>query len=324
MKLYELSALVPENNMCQVFCNTLLELAESNPDVVLFDADLMSCARTIPFLERYPERTFNCGIQEANAVGTACGMSIEGKIPFVHSFASFLSRRAYDQVFISGAYNRANVKLIGSDPGITAALTGGTHMPFEDMGIMRNIPGMICIEPTDNVMFADIIRQSAAKYGMFFIRLTRKEHTKIYKEGSHFEIGKATVLREGHDVTVICSGLCVKEAVLAADALANEGISVRVLNMFTWKPLDDIAVINASVETGAIVTAENHNVINGLGSAVAETLARTVPCPLELVGIEDEFGEVGPVNYLQDRFKLTEAEIIEKAKKVLERKNAVR
>ena len=174
---------------------------------------------------------------------------------------------------MSGAYNKANVKVVGSDPGITAAYNGGTHMPFEDMGIMRGIPTMTVVEPTDIVMLKNLMPQIADTYGMFYMRLVRKGVRKVYEPGSTFTIGKAVHLREGKDVTIIASGYCVAEAISAAKILQEQGISARVLNMFTWKPLDEQAVIEAAAETGAIVTAENHNVINGLGSAVSEVLA---------------------------------------------------
>ena len=306
--------------MRKAFCETLIELADRNPQIVLFDADLMSAMGTKPFQAKYPERTVDCGIQEANMVGMACGASILGKVPFVHTFAPFITRRAADQVFVSGVYNKANVKLIGSDPGITAALNGGTHMPFEDMGIMRGMPGMTVMEPTDTVMLRDIVKQAADIYGMFYIRLVRKNVRKVFEEGSRFAIGKAAALRSGRDVTIIASGYCVAEAMEAAQQLAGEGIEARVLNMFTWKPLDEEAVCRSARETGCIVTAENHHVINGLGSAVAECLVKNCPVPVEMVGVQDEFGEVGATDYLRERFGLTAPHIAIAVKRAMGRK----
>ena len=222
---------------------------------------------------------------------------------------------------MSGAYNKANVKVVGSDPGITAAYNGGTHMPFEDMGIMRGIPTMTVVEPTDIVMLKNLMPQIADTYGMFYMRLVRKGVRKVYEPGSTFTIGKAVHLREGKDVTIIASGYCVAEAISAAKILQEQGISARVLNMFTWKPLDEQAVIEAAAETGAIVTAENHNVINGLGSAVSEVLAKHNPAPVEMVGVQDEFGEVGPVDYLRERFGLTDENIAAAVHRVLQRKH---
>ena len=221
---------------------------------------------------------------------------------------------------MSGAYAKMNVKLVGSDPGITAQLNGGTHMPFEDMGIMRLIPEMTVIEPTDVSMLEDLMPQIAAQYGMVYMRLVRKEVQQVYERGSQFTIGKAVRVREGSDATIIASGFCVAEAIRAAELLAQEGVSVRILDMFTWKPLDREAILSAAAETGAIVTAENHNVINGLGAAVAEVLVRERPVPVEMVGVQDEFGEVGKLAYLAERFGLKAENIADAVRRVLKRK----
>ncbi|NLM73350.1 MAG: transketolase family protein [Clostridiaceae bacterium] len=306
--------------MRDAYCQTLMELAEKNSNIVALDADLMSSMGMVPFWKAYPERTFNVGIQEANMMGIAAGLSATGKIPFAHSFGPFATRRCFDQVFMSCAYAKLNVRIIGSDPGVTAAYNGGTHMPFEDMGIMRNIPEITILEPVDTVMLKDLVRQTAGMYGIFYIRLLRKNAVKIYEEGSSFEIGKAVKLRDGNDATIIATGIMVEEALKAAKKLQDQGISVRVLNMFTLKPIDKEAIIAAAKETGAIVTAENHNIINGLGSAVAEVLSENCPAPLERVGVQDLFGEVGPENYLRERFGLTADNIVEKVQKALHRK----
>jgi transketolase len=312
--------LAEKQEMRAAYCEVLLELGEHNKDIIVMDADLMGAMGTRPFLAKFPEQTVNCGIQEANMMGVAAGLSAVGKIPFAHTFGVFATRRVCDQVFMSGAYARLNVKIVGSDPGITAALNGGTHMPFEDMGIMRGIPTLTVLEPTDTVMLKDLIRQVSGIYGMHYIRLVRKSSNQVYEEGSSFEIGKAVKLREGKDVTIIASGYCVTEALKAARVLAEQGIAARVLNMFTWKPLDIEAVVAAAQETGAIVTAENHNVLNGLGSAVAEALVKNRPAPVEMIGAQDQFGEVGPVSYLADRFQMTEQYIVAAVKKVISRK----
>ena len=309
--------------MRKVYCDTLVELAEKNSQICVLDADLMSAMGMKPFAEKFPERTIDCGIQEANMIGMACGLSIQGKIPFAHTFAPFCTRRACDQIFLSGAYNRANVKIVGSDPGITAAYNGGTHMPFEDMGIMRLIPDMTVIEPTDNVMLEDIVKQIADQYGMYYLRLVRKKVTEIYKKGSSFRIGQAVRLAEGTDATVIASGFCVKEAIRAAEILSEKGIHIRVLDMFTWKPIDKEAVVQAAEETHAIVTAENHNIINGLGAAVSQIASENCPVPMEYVGVKDEFGEVGPISYLRKRFGLTAGKIVAAVERVIARKQIV-
>jgi transketolase len=311
-----------EVEMRKVYCETLIGLAESKRPVMALDADLMAGAGTKAFAERFPERNIDCGIQEANMYGVAAGLSATGKIPFAHTFAPFCSRRACDQIFLSCAYAKLNVKIIGSDPGVTAALNGGTHMPFEDVGIMRTIPQMTVIEPTDTVMLREMITKIADEYGTHYLRLARRTVTKIYETGSTFEIGKAVQIRDGSDLTIIAAGFCVAEAIKAAALLAKQGISARVIDMFTIKPIDREAVIKAAAETGAIVTAENHNILGGLGSAVAEVLAENLPIPMERIGIRDLFGEVGPVDYLAERFGLTAGHIVKKAERVLERKRS--
>ena len=326
MSTYTVAAKIEteKQEMRKAFCETLIQLANEDKDIVLLEGDLMGAMGTKPFLKAHPDRCFNCGIQEANIIGTACGMSIAGKKPFVHTFGPFITRRAADQVFISGVYNNANVRLMGSDPGITSATNGGTHMPFEDMGIMRGMPTMTVIDPTDINMLKDILKQTANIYGMFYIRLVRKLCTKIYEDGSTFQIGKANLLRQGKDATVIASGYLVGEAMKAAEILEKEGITLRVLDMFTWKPIDEDAINAAAKETGAIVTVENHNVINGLGSAVAEVLVKNIPCPVEMIGCQDQFGEVGPVDYLMERYEMTAADIAAAVRKVLIRKDIVK
>lgn len=302
------------------FCDTLLAIAKEDNRVVVLDADLMKAAGTKPFRAAYPDRTFDCGIQEANMIGVAAGLSSRGFIPFAHTFGPFAARRACDQIFMSCAYAKQNVKIIGSDPGITAALNGGTHMPFEDLGIMSTIPQMTVVEPCDVVAVNKVIHLAHDSIGTWYIRLHRKKAPVIYESGSSFEIGKANELRHGTDVTIIAMGCLVAEALKAADLLKKEGMYARVLDMWCLKPLDREAVRKAAEETGAIVTAENHNVINGLGSAVASVLSLEIPTPLEMVGVQDEFGEVGQVEYLAERFKLTAAEIVNKAKKAVSRK----
>ena len=306
--------------MRDAFCEVMMELAEKDKNIILLDADLMGAMGTKPFAKKFPEQTVDCGIQEANMIGVACGLAVAGKIPFAHTFGPFATRRACDQVFMSGVYAKNNVKIIGSDPGITAQLNGGTHMPFEDMGIMRGMPEMTVLEPTDINMLKWIIREIAYRYGMFYVRLVRKECVKVYEDGTQFEWGRAVTLKDGKDVTIISSGYCVSESLKAADILEKDGISARVINMYCWKPVDEEAVNKAAKETGAIVTAENHNVINGLGSAVAEVLVKNRPVPREMIGSQDEFGEVGKLPYLSERFRMNAPYIAEAAKKAISRK----
>jgi len=308
------------DEMRNVMCATLVELAAKNPDIVAMDADTLGSSGLKPFKKAYPDRYIDCGIQEANMIGTAAGMSAVGKIPFVHSFGPFVSRRVYDQVFLSCAYAKLNVKIIGSDPGVTAAYNGGTHMPFEDMGILRVMPEITLVEPSDPVQLGALVPQIAENYGTVYIRLKRKNPIAIYDKGSEFKLGKAAVVRPGKDVTIFASGIMVAQALKAAVTLAAEGIDARVIDMFTWKPLDAECVAAAAAETGAIVTAENHNILCGLGSAVSEVVCATNPCPVERVGIPDIFGEVGTEPWLTEHFNLTPEAIIAAAKKAIARK----
>ena len=309
----------------EVYNSTLAELMAANPLICAGEADIAN-GMWSPNLQKmkdaYPYRFFDAGIQEADMVGIACGMSAGGKIPYVHSFAPVITRRVYDVVFVSGAYAKLNVRLIGSDPGVTTAFNGGTHMSFEDVGIMRCIPGMTIVDVTDGVMLRDLLRQTASRYGMFYFRVARGlKPPAVYGADSTFSFGKANTLREGTDLTIIAAGILVAEALRAADLLKARGISARVVDIFTIKPVDAECIRNCAAETGAIVTAENHNIIGGLGSAVAEVLALHGPaCPVAMAGVADEFGEVGPMDYLIKRFGLNAETIVEKAHMALKRK----
>lgn len=321
MSINVVKEFMPEKKaMRDAFCETMIELAEKDKNIIALDADLMGAMGMKPFKAKFPEQTVDCGIQEANMIGVACGLAAAGKIPFAHTFGPFATRRACDQVFMSGVYAKSNVKIIGSDPGITAQLNGGTHMPFEDMGIMRGMPTMTVLEPTDVNMLKWMLHEIAYKDGMFYVRLVRKDCIKVYEDDSTFEWRKSLLLRDGKDVTIISSGYCVSESMKAAELLEKEGISARVVNVYCWKPIDKEAILSAARDTGAIVTAENHNVINGLGSAVAEVLVKDKPVPMEMIGAQDEFGEVGYIDYLSERFKMNAPYIVDAVKKVIARK----
>jgi len=306
--------------MREVYCDTLIELALDNEDIVALDADLMSSSGMKPFFQRFPDRAFNCGVAEANMIGIAAGLSAMGKIPFAHSFGCFASRRVCDQIMISAAYAQQNVRIVGSDPGVTAAYNGGTHMPFEDMGVLRAIPEITLIEPADNVILEDIIRQLAELKGVFYLRMARKNAVSIYKEGSSFHIGRGNTLIDGTDVTIFASGIMVYEALKAASILQADDISARIVDMFTWKPIDSELIDNCARITGAFVTAENHNIIGGLGSAIAEAAALVRPVPIEMVGSKDRFGQVGTEDFLREEYELTAADIVAAAKRAIERK----
>lgn len=308
--------------MRQSYVNTLMALAEENPKITVLDADLASSVGTTAFYKKFPDRAINCGIMEANACGVAAGLSRMGFVPFFHSFAVFSSRRICDQIFLSCAYAGLNVKIIGGDAGVSAAMNGGTHMAFEDFGVLRSIPGITLTEPTDAAMLQSLLPQIAGRYGVDYIRMPRKKVTQIYETGSEFTFGKAVTLTQGEDVSIIAGGMMVVEALKAAELLSKRGVRARVVDMFTIKPADEDAILSCARETGAIVTAENHNIIGGLGSAVAEVLAENVPVPLERVGVRDHFGEVGDIAYLKEKFGLTAQVIAEKALKALARKRA--
>lgn len=307
--------------MRTAFCEAMMELAKKDERVFLLDADLMGAMGTKPFAAAYPTRTIDCGIQEANMIGVAAGLSAEGYIPFAHTFAVFATRRACDQVYLSCAYAKQHVKLVGSDPGITAALNGGTHMAFEDLGIMRTIPEMTILEPTDIEMIRDLIPKIAAYPGVVYLRLVRRTCPQVYRPGSSFVIGRANVLRPGRDVTLIAMGFCVSQAYIAAEMLQKEGIDAGVIDMFTLKPIDRAAVKRAAFETGAIVTAENHNIMGGLGSAVAEVIAEEVPAVLRRVGARDCFGQVGKRDFLAAQYHLTAQDICTAARQAIFEKN---
>ena len=253
-------------------------------------------------------------------IGTAAGLSAAGMVPFAHSFGPFASRRCVDQIFISCCYPKLNVRILGSDPGVTAAYNGGTHMPFEDMGALMAIPQITLVEPCDTIQLEWLIRELQDAYGVFYIRMLRKLAVGIYEKGSTFELGKIAALRDGADVCIVASGIMVGEALKAAEALAAQGVSAAVLNAFTWKPMDDETLAAYSKKCGCFVTAENHNVIGGLGSAVASSLSKTAPAPVEMVGIYDSFGEVGTEAFLRERFNLTADAIVRAAKKAVARK----
>ena len=315
---------IDKMEMRNAYIDKLIKLAEKDDKIFVLDADLMHSNNTYKFKERFPDRTINVGIQEANMIGMAAGLSLVGKIPFAHTFTCFAARRDLDQLYLSVAYAELNVKLFATDPGIAATYNGGSHMSFEDIGIMRTIPSMTIVEPVDSTMMESIVEQITYTYGPFYVRLFRKNPVKIYEDGETFEIGKGIILKDGSDVTIISTGIMVAESLKASFLLEKDGISARVVNIFTIKPIDKNLIIKCAEETGAIVTAENSNIINGLGSAVAEILVENKPVPMERIGIQDLFGEVGDMEYLMKKYHLTADDIVEIVKKVLSRKKMKR
>ena len=283
----------------------LVELGAENPDVVVLDADLSGSTMTKKFAEAYPDRFFNAGIAEANMVGMAAGLAMSGKIAFCSSFAMFASGRAFEIIRNSVAHNNANVKICATHAGLTVGPDGASHQCLEDLAIMRVIPGMTVINPADDVSARKLIKQAAAFDGPVYIRLGRAAVPVVYAEDADIQIGKALEVKAGNDCTIIATGIMVDKAVAAAELLAAKGINVRILDMHTIKPIDKEAVIKAAGETGGIVTAEEHNIIGGLGSAVAEVLATEAPCKMAMVGVKDTFGESGEPGELLEKYGLT-------------------
>lgn len=300
-----------------VLGETLGNLLESDPQVCYLDADLMSCIGSAKLPQKY-DRAINCGIAEANMVGIACGMSAVGFKPIVHSFGPFASRRCYDQLFLSGGYAKNSITVIGSDPGITAAFNGGTHMPFEDVALYRAIPGAVIVDTTDVTMLQKFLTMAKDMPGVKYVRVGRKTSYPVYPEDTEFKVGKGFVLRKGSDAVIVACGIMVHEAMQAAEQLAAEGISAAVIDPFTIKPLDEELIRAYAVKTGCVVTAENHNKIGGLYSAVKELLDGEAK--VGYVAVEDEFGEVGPQDYLRERFDLTAEHIVRVVKATLARK----
>lgn len=253
-------------------------------------------------------------------MGVAAGLAAMGKKPYATTFAPFASRRCYDQVFLSIGYAKNDVRIYGSDAGVTAAFNGGTHMPFEDMSLMRAVPHSTVIDVADAVQLKWVLKAVKDNKGLTYIRSTRKSNIKVYDESSEFELGKGNVVRDGKDVTIIAVGIMVGEALGAAEILKDKGIDARVVDMFTVKPIDVDLVTKCAKETGCIVTAENHNVIGGLGDAVAAAVLANAPVPMLKHGVQDEFGQVGPQPYLQEVYKLTAKDLAETVEKALQMK----
>ena len=303
--------------MRKVYSSTLLELMKKDERIIVLEADLMSSMTTDSIQKELPGRVINSGIMEAHIAGMAGGMAIAGKIPFFHTFTAFASRRCFDQLFMSISYQKNNVKIIASDAGVTAVHNGGTHMSFEDMGIVRGLAGAVVLEVTDGVMFKNIIEQVAETEGFHWIRTMRKNAEKIYEEGSVFEIGKGNVIKDGSDITLIANGIMVSEALKAADMLEKDGYKAAVIDMFTLKPIDKDLIVKYAEKTGKIVTCENHSIHNGLGSAVAEVLAENYPAKMRRIGIKERYGQVGTLDYLMKEYELTSEDIYKKAKELL-------
>lgn len=298
----------------------LKKLAETRDDIVVLDADLSKSTKTAEFKKIRPEHFINVGIAEQNLMGIAAGIATTGKIPFASTFAMFATGRAFEIIRNSIAYPKLNVKIVATHAGITVGEDGGSHAAIEDISLMRSVPNMSVIVPADGVETEQVIEKILEYDGPVYVRLGRSKIPVIYDEKYKFEIGKGNRLVEGSDVTIVACGIMVSKALDAAASLKDEGIDAEVINMSSIKPFDKDIIINSLKKTKCVVTAEEHNIYGGLGSAVAETLACNSPFPLEMVGVNDVFGESGSPNELLEKYNLTETEIIKKVRKVLDRK----
>lgn len=305
--------------MRAVFGAELEKLMVEDVNVVVIDADLARANGTLALREKFPERALDVGVAEQNMASIAAGLSSYGFVPFITTFTPFATRRIADQVAISISYARQNVKIVGTDPGVAAEYNGGTHMSMEDVGIMRAIPGITVFEPVDEVQLRAAMPVIARHQGPVYMRLFRKQIAPVFGEGYQFGLFKADLLREGADVTVLATGILTQEAVAACEALAREGIRAELINVHTLKPLDEETILKSVRKTGRVVTAENHSLVGGLKSAVAELLIEKCPAPLRAVGVQDSFGEVGPLQELKEKYRLTADEICKKVREVLEK-----
>ncbi len=300
--------------------NALVEMGAMCPNLVVLDADLSAATKTGGFRKAYPDRFFNAGIAEANMMAVAAGLATSGKIPFVSSFAMFAAGRAFEQVRNAVGYPHLNVKIGATHAGLSVGEDGATHQCCEDIALMRAIPGMTVICPADDAETHLAVKAAIEMNGPVYMRFGRLALPAIFDADYHFEIGKGTVLTEGNDVAIIATGLMTSEALFAAEQLKNEGIAARVINMATIKPIDRDIVIAAARETGAIVTAEEHSIIGGLGSAVAEVVCEACPVPVVRVGVNDTFGKSGPAKDILKLFGLSAENIVANVKKALELK----
>ncbi len=298
----------------------LLILGEENSNVVVLDADLSKSTKTADFGKKYPHRFFNMGIAEANMLGTAAGLAAAGKIPFASTFAIFATGRAFEQVRNSIAYPKLNVKIAATHAGITVGEDGASHQAIEDVAIMRALPNMVVLVPADGEETRQAILAAAKYDGPVYIRMGRLAVPLLFGVDYHFEIGKASVLQEGTDAAIMANGLMVSIALEAAAELAAEGISVNVVNVSSVKPLDEETIVRIAKQTKAVVTAEEHNIIGGLGSAIAEVLGEKLPTPMVRIGLKDTFGESGPPEELLKKYGLTKVDLVKAVHEVLTKK----
>lgn len=301
----------------QALRNTLAELMEKDPRICLIDADLAKPNGTFPLYEKFKDRCFNAGISEANMASVAAGLSAYGMIPFIVTFTPFASRRICDQIAVSIAYAKQKVIIVGTDPGITAELNGGTHMSFEDVSVLRAIPTMLIYDAVDANQFAQAIPQLLEYDGPVYVRIPRKTRPDVYNEEYKFRLGKADIIKEGSDISIIATGTMVYEAMIAAKELELEGINAEVISVNTIKPLDEETILASVKKTNKAITCENHNIIGGLYSAVAELLCRDYPILLRGIGVNDQFGQVGKYDDLLKAYNMTKEDIKKLIKNII-------
>ena len=303
----------------QAYGEVLQELGAEYKNLIVMDADLSGSTKTAEFKKVFPDRFFNFGIAEQNMYGAAAGMALSGKVVCASTFAMFATGRAFEIIRNSIGYTGANVKVCASHAGITVGEDGASHQTFEDIALMRTIPGMTVINPSDAVAAKKLLRQAVAMNGPCYVRLGRAAVPVFYGEDDEVTLGKGNLVRDGRDLTIIATGIMVSEAAQAAETLAAEGIDARVIDIHTIKPIDEDIIVKASQETGAIVTAEEHSVIGGLGSAVAEVVTKKAPCRIEMVGQKDVFGESGKPDELKKKYGMTADDIVAAAKALIKK-----
>jgi transketolase len=304
----------------ETYGKTLVELGRQNKDIVVLDADLSPSTMTNFFAREFPERFFNCGLEEQNMIGIAAGLAVSGKTVFASTFVVFVVCRCFDQLRLYLSQPKLNVKIVATHGGITVGEDGSSHQSIEDLALCCALPGFTVVVPADAIEAAEAVRVAASIHGPFYVRLSRPKTPIVYPEGCHFTLGKAVTMRQGTDATVIAVGIMVAKALEAADILARQGIDCRVINIHTLKPLDEAAIVKAASETGAIVVAEEHLAQGGLGSRVAQTVAREKPVPIEFVNLGDKYALSGKADELLQRYGLTAERIGESVKSAINRK----
>lgn len=307
--------------MKEAYGQTIIDLAKNDERVCIVEADLMKSVGTKPFEAMFPQRAIECGVAEANMIGVSAGLCLQGFIPFASTFACFASRRVFDQFFLSGNYAKLNIKLTGSDPGVSARYNGGTHMPFEDLAMMKTIPNLVILEPSDNTSVTELVKLCYKHQGCTYTRLYRNATADIYDENTSFEIGKSKLLYEGRDITLIGLGaLMMQEVLKARTILEDQGYSVSVIDSLWVKPLDKDLIRTQINKTGKVITCENHQIYGGLGSSVSDLITdENLCCKLKRIGINERFGQVGNLDFLMKDYKLLASDIVNKALEMLKK-----